>query len=183
MGIELTIWALLGIAVFLILGFFSAETDSAILATGTFLIGILLLEFAFGVGILSAMVTSPFVAVGVVFAHIIIGALYVVVWRWPEYIREHSDSINSAYESWAAKRNSNQSNSFDDFLESSSYKFNAWQNKERLGVWVGLWIFSLTWELSRKPAIWMWDTLYSSLGNTLQHVGKRAARRAYAKKG
>jgi hypothetical protein len=85
------------------------------------------------------------------------------------------------YTGWAGDRYNTQDNSFDAFLNSHAYKFNASAHKERLGTWVGMWPFSMTWELARKPAIWVWNTSYKSLGELFQRISHRTARKLHDK--
>ena len=51
--------------------------------------------------------------------------------------------------------------------------FTASSNKASLANWVLAWPLSLTWELSRKPAIWVWETAYEVLGNLFTRIGRR----------
>lgn len=72
-----------------------------------------------------------------------------------------------------------EDNSFDAFLDSDAYKYNAGQHKERLGTWVTMWVFSLFWELLRKPARWLWNTAYTSFARMFQNIGRNTARKLH----
>jgi len=179
--LEFGLLALVGLALFVVAGIFSAEMDSALMATATFVIGIITLEWGFQIGIWAMIVSNPLWAVGLVILYVASGAAYTAIWRWPEYIRKNKTEIMDRYHRWARGLDSNEDNSFDAFLDSDEYRFNAWNHKERLGTWVGMWPFSLFWELLRKPAIWVWNTAYASLGNAFQTIGRRTARKLYEK--
>lgn len=180
MGIfEFGLLALGGLALFVVAGIVSAEMDSALMATATFLIGLITLNYGFGISVFAVMAANPLWILGAIVLYVGIGALYTAVWRWPEYIRKNKAAIMKEYARWARDRRDDQDNSFDAFLDSDSYDYNASQHKERLGTWVGMWPFSLFWELLRKPAIWVWKTSYRSLGELFQRIGRSTARKMH----
>lgn len=182
MGIlEFGLMALGGLFLFVIAGIVSAEMDSAIMASATFVIGLLTLNYGFGISVLAVIATNPLWLIGAIVLYVALGSLYTAVWRWPEYIRKHRDSVMKEYTRWAKNLNETEDNSFDAFLDSDSYEYNASQHKERLGTWVGMWPFSLFWELLRKPAIWVWKTAYASLGELFQKIGRNTARKMHNK--
>jgi len=173
---------IIAVILFLIAGFISAEVDSAFASAFTFIGGFALLEFVLKISVFSVIAANPLWAVGMLVFYVGIGAAYTGIWRWPEFIRKNQEKIMSAYQQWSMQRGSNQDNSFDAFLESSAYDFNASDHKERLGTWVGLWPFSLTWEVSRKPAIWVWNNAYKSLGRVFQRISHNTARKIHDNK-
>lgn len=178
---EFGIWAILGIIVFVIAGILSAELDSASLSAGTFVIGLIVLEWGLGIGVWALFVSNPLWIIGSIVLYVALGAAYTAFWRWPEYICEHDSELMDKFARWAHNLASNEDKSFEAFMDSDEYNYNAWQHKERLGTWVGMWPFSLSWELARKPAIWVWNTAYNSLGSTFQSAGRRAARKIHDK--
>lgn len=138
MGIlEFGLMALGGLVLFVIAGIIAAEMDSAIASVVTFVIGILTLNYGFGISILSVFAANPLWIVGAIILYVGVGALYTALWRWPEYIRKNRDRIMSRYNEWARNRKETQDNSFDAFLDSDKYEYNASDHKERLGTWVG----------------------------------------------
>lgn len=178
---ELTIWAVAGLMFFVVGGVIAAEMDSAFAAVATFVIGLVTLKYGFGIPIFASFAANPFLIIAAIMSYIAAGALFTGVWRWPEFIRENDESILKDYTEWSKDVDDSKDNSFEAFLDSPSYMYNAWQHKERLGTWVGMWPFSLGWELARKPAIWIWNTSYHSLGDVFQRIGKRAARKIHNK--
>mgnify|MGYP000025694606 CR=1 FL=1 len=180
MGIlEFGVLALIGLLVFISAGILSAEMDSALMSVATFIIGLLVLQFGFGVSVWAAFVANPLVAIGAVILYVAIGAAYTAVWKWPDFIRKNKDKIMRQYNDWARHQNDNEDNSFEAFLDSSYYEFDASDHKERLGTWTGMWPFSFIWDMSRRPAIWLWGKLYKSLGDLFQNIGKRTARKLH----
>lgn len=178
---EFGLLAFAGLLLFIVAGVFSAEMDSALMATATFVIGIITLEWGFGVGVWALVVSNPIWAVVLVLGYVILGAVYTLLWRWPEYIREHKDEIMDRYNRWARNQGSNEDSSYQGFLETDEYRFNAWQHKERLMTWIGMWPFSFFWEMLRKPAIWVGKTVYNSFGNAFQSIGRRTAMKIHDK--
>jgi hypothetical protein len=181
MGIlEFGLMALVGVAVFVAAGILSAEMDSALLSVATFVIGLLTLQFGFEIAVWSAFVANPLLAVGAVIIYVALGAVYTAVWKWPDYIRKNKERIMSSYNDWARKKNQNNAdNSFEAFLDSDSYEYSASDHKERLATWTGMWPFSFVWDVSRRPAIWLWEVVYTSLGEAFQRISKRTARKIH----
>lgn len=177
----LEILAFAGLAIFIVAGVFAAETDSALMSVATFVIGLITLEYGFGIGVWAMLTGNWLWAIGFVVLYIALGAAYTALWRWPEYIRNHKESILSKYTSWTRELKDTENNSFDAFMDSDAYRFKASLNKERLGTWSGMWPFSLGWELSRKPAIWLWNNVYASLGELFEKIGRNTARKLHDK--
>lgn len=171
--------AILGLTVFVIAGIVSAEMDSAFAALVTLVIGGVAVEYGMGISLWGVLTTNPLLIFIALVLYVAGGGLYTVIWRWPEYIRKHKDEIMSEYTRWAGNQKSGANNSFDAFLDSNEYDFNASSHAERLTTWIILWPFSMSWELARKPAFWLGKTVYYSLGNTLQNVGRRTARKIH----
>ncbi|SRR6056297_298992 len=179
MGIlEFGLLALAGLGVFVAAGIIAAEMDSALMSVATFVIGLITLSWGFGVPIWATFTANPLMIVGAIIIYIAVGAAYTAVWKWPDFIRKNREIILREYNDWAHK-NQNGDNSFEAYLESSNYEYNAYQHKERLGTWVGMWPFSFVWDVSRRPAIWLWNVTYTSLGEAFQNIGKRTARKIH----
>jgi len=176
---ELGTWALLGIAAFVIAGVISAKIDSALAAALAFLIAIVTIEWALGISVLAIVYTNTLWFFVILVLYIAAGVIYTVFWRWPKYIRDRKDIIMKDYARWAALLARNENNSFDAFLDSDDYKFNAWQHKERLVSWVSMWPFSLGCELSHKPLSWIWNIAHGRIGNIFQRTSRRTARKLH----
>lgn len=182
MGIlEFGLLAIVGLIVFVAAGILSAELDSALLSVATFVIGLITLQFGFDIAVWSAFVANPILAVGAVIVYVALGSLYTAVWKWPDFIRRRKNKIMNTYNDWARKKSDNEDNSFEAFLDSSYYEYNASDHKERLATWTGMWPFSFLWDVSRRPAIWLWNVVYSKLGEIFQNIGKRTARKIHEK--
>jgi hypothetical protein len=173
---------ILGVLAFVAAGIFSAEMDNAFMAFATFVIGLLTLQYGFGIAVWASIVANPLLLVGLFVINIMAGGVYTAVWRWPEYIRNNKKDIMSSYDDWVKDRKANESNSFDDYLTSAYYDYNANGHKERLVTWVFMWMFSLVWELSRKPTVWLWKTVYAGFGNMFQKIGRNTARKLHDNK-
>lgn len=179
--LELGIWALVGMSLFVVAGIMAAELDSAFISVATFVFGLLTVQYGFGLNLWAIFLANPLMIIIAVFLYLIAGALYTAFWRWPEFIRNSKDDIMEKYMMWSHELDTNADNSFDAYLDSQDYSYNVSQHKERLGTWVGLWPFSFAWEISRKPAIWLWNVSYYSLGSMLQKIGRNTARKLHDK--
>jgi hypothetical protein len=177
----LTLWAILGIIVVLVGGFVAAKMESAWVATFTVISGVLVADLAIGYPVLAMMGANPLLAIGIILGYAVVGFVYTGLWRWPEFIRENKSYLRRDYKQWAMKVADDTDNSFDAFLESDANKYKARNNKQRLGTYVGMWPFSLTGELLRKPAIWLWNTLYAGFGEIFDRIGKAVARKILSK--
>lgn len=170
-------WFAIFALIILAAGIFSAEFDSFFGGTVTLSIGLLGADLIFGYPIFSALVANPLIAIVIVGLYVMIGSAYTGIWRWPEYLRGKSENIEHDF---AQYRMDNKGGSFDDFLESNRYNgYRASSNKERLSAWVLMWPFSLFWELARKPAKWAFNTVYATLGNMFENVGKNTAKKMH----
>ena len=178
---EFGLIAVVGIILLFVAGILTDVMDSGFLAVATFVIAILTLQYGFGIGVWSLVTGNWLLAVAFVLGYVLFAAAYVGLWRFPEYIRDNKDKIMDSYMKWSRNRKDTQDNSFDAFMDSDDYRFKVSMHKERLGAWAACWPFSLTWELSRKPAIWLWNTLYSSFGEVLEKIGRSTARKLHDK--
>ena len=176
---EFGILALVGVVLFIAVGIFSSEIDSALGAGITFVIGLATLQFGFGVSITSILSANPLFIILFIAGYVAIGALFVYVWRFPEFIREHADEINHDFSSWSRKQPEGTDASFVNFLDSSAYNYRASDNKSAIAIWMGMWPFSATWEISRKPAIWIWTKTYNMCGAMFEKAGRQAAMKLY----
>lgn len=148
----------------------AAESDSWVYTTTVFISTFAALDFVFGVPIWATILSNPLTIIMFTFIYVAVGAAYTAIWRWPVALRDKSEQIQDSYESYL--KNHKEHNK-KDFIDSNAYsKYTASYNKSSLANWVLAWPFSLAWELARKPAIWLWNNIYHSLGNLFEHIGK-----------
>lgn len=144
------------------------------------IIGIFGTDYLFDVPILSAIYNNPIIFILLAIAYILTGFAYAAIWKWPDYLRNKSDEIEKNYRSYEIK---NTGTSFDEYMNSYEFsKYTASDNKERIANWVMMWPFSFFWEVTRKPAIWLFNTVYTSIGTTLEEVGKNVVKKNHEKK-
>jgi hypothetical protein len=170
---------IIGLVAFVIGGVFAAEMESGAMSIGMIIIGLFTLQYGFGIAVLAMLSSNLLLVIAGIALYGIIGGAYTAIWRWPEYIRNNKTDILTSYDKWVSRIDPADANSFDDYLNSTEYRYNAWQHKERLGTWMGMWVFSMAWELLRKPAIWFWNIMYASFGNLFQRLGKNTARKLH----
>lgn len=165
-------WFLAFIGLFVVTGIAASELDSFALGTATFVVGLLGMQIFFDMPVWATISGNPLSLILFIAIFIVLGAAYTAVWRWPEFLRDHSSDITSDYRHFNAKHKG----SFDEFLQSDSYRFTASKHKDRLATWVITWPFSLVWELSRKPIKYTYRLVYTTLGDTFERIGTRVAR-------
>ena len=155
--------------------------------TGT-LLGLIILAFfgslglwwLFDVNILSAVYHNPALLIGIVIGYLLIGAAYVVLWRWPDWLRKEMNNIQCAFESFCKMNKIDKTEqSFERFARSSDYthRYAPSSNAETITVWIMLWPFALFWELLHRPVTWVWNTSYELVGNSLERIGLATVRR------
>lgn len=177
------VWFALFLIIFVACGTFTASVGNMFWSLIVIAAGAGILEFLVGISILSILITNPLLVIAALAIYIGIGAAYTGLWRWPSHLSKHSGVIKSAFNQW---RNSHEiqlagktkEETFELFLDSDRY--NSWHprsNKERLSTWVVMWPFAMGWELSHKPLIWVFETVYYTLGDMFVAIGKQTARK------
>lgn len=173
------IWAVLAIVALLGAGIFSVESDSSMFGAATIIIAALVAVYGFNIPLWTIIMSNPLILVGAILGYAVIGALYTTWYRWPAFIKRNKAKIKSGYTQWAMNLRSTDDNSQDAYLDSTSYKYNAWNHKERLGTWITLWPFAMLWTLIHVPTIWFGKfgkLMYRTLGDTLQKISRKTAK-------
>lgn len=168
------LWLLLFFAGAGILAVAAAEIGSLLA------VGILALSFAatlkylFGISLVAIVVANPLMIVPILAGYILVGAAYTGFWRWPDYLRSKADSIQDMFESFCTRNKiARDEDAFNRMVQTNDYKskFGPTRHKEMLSVWILMWPFALAWELSHRPIVWLWDTVYNGLGRALSSIG------------
>ena len=169
-------WFLAFIGLIIVTGIVASELDNFSLGTGTFIVALIGAQVLFDMPVWSVISGNPLSLVIFLIAFTAVGAIYTALWRWPEFLRDNSNSILSDYE---YSQKSKKAITFDEYLHTDYYKFKASKHKDRLATWVITWPFSLVWELARKPIKYVYNLVYDTLGTTFEHIGTRVARRIH----
>ena len=177
------VWFALFIIIFAACGTFTASVGNMFWSLVVLAAGAGILEFLIGISVLSILIANPLLVVAVLAIYIGIGAAYTGLWRWPSHLRKHSSVIKSTFENWRSSHEKqlagkSKEEAFEIFLDSAHYS--SWhpsRNKERLSTWVLMWPFAMGWELSHKPLIWIFETIYYTLGDMFVAIGKNTARK------
>ena len=184
------VWFAIFVLGFLFMGIFSSEMDNIFLGMLTLAAGIVGLDLLFGYPMWEAIVANPLVILLYVAIYIIVGSIYVALWKWPEWLRERKSAILSAYNKYLKESNRKTGQKYEDaILEDTdeiydnflndNYYYRDWMasnNKLKLSNWTMLWPFDLFWELIRKPIRWLSKNIYKALGKTYEKIGQRTAR-------
>ncbi len=177
------VWLALFFIIFIACGTFTATVGNIFWSFVVLAAGAGILQFLVGISILSIFIANPLLVIAVLAIYIGIGAAYTGLWRWPAYLRKMSGYIQEMFDRWKhshAKQLEGKSKeaAFEEFLDSSHYaEFHPSRNKERLSTWVLMWPFAMGWELSHKPLIWVFETVYYTLGDMFVAIGKQTARK------
>ena len=177
------VWLALFIILFVACGTFTATVGSMFWSLVVIAAGAGILQFLVGISIFSILLANPLLIIAVLAIYIGIGAAYTGLWRWPAHLRKQSAVIKNTFETWKMVREKQiagktKEEAFEMFLDSGDYA--SWHpsyNKERLSTWVLMWPFAMGWELSHKPLIWIFETVYYTLGDMFVAIGKNTARK------
>jgi len=167
-------WFIVFAVIFIAAGILASEIENFAIGTGTFIIGLVILQWMFNIPIWQSIVDNPLSIILYLTLYTIAGAVYTLLWRWPEFIRENATYISDEYKSYK-KHHPEGTNS--DFLGSSYYKFKAGRHTHRFATWILTWPFSLTWELARKPTKYFYNAIYALLGDAFDRVGRSVTNR------
>ena len=177
------VWFALFIIVFAVCGTFTASVGSMFWSLVVLAAGAGILEFLVGISVLSILIANPLLVIAALAIYIGIGAAYTGLWRWPSHLRKQSGLIKSVFENWRTDNqkkltDKTKEEAFELFLDSDRYgSWHPSRNKERLSTWVLMWPFAMGWELSHKPLIWIFETVYYTLGDMFVAIGKNTARK------
>lgn len=171
-------WFLAFMGFIFIVGVISSEIDNFSLGTGTFVVALIGAQVFFDIPVWSTIYHNPISLVLFLAVFIAIGAIYTALWRWPEFLRDNAKQINADYK-YCSESNKTSSVTFDEYLNSTYYKFTASKHKDRLATWIITWPFSLVWELARKPIKYTYTLVYDSLGTAFERIGAHVARRIH----
>jgi hypothetical protein len=177
------VWFALFVIIFAACGTFTASVGNMFWSLVVLAAGAGILEFLVGISVLSILIANPLLVIAVLAIYIGIGAAYTGLWRWPAYLRKHTNIIQIVFNRWRDDHpkqlaGKTKEEAFEAFLDSAHYaEFHPSRNKERLSTWVVMWPFAMGWELSHKPLIWIFETIYYTLGDMFVAIGKNTARR------
>lgn len=148
---------------------------------GTIIISfIVLINFFFDISILEIVMNNPQLVIPIMAGYILLGIGYAGIWKWPKYIYSCGKDIQQYFVNFCTTNKLKRDDkAFDEFLASSYYldKFGVGANKEILAVWIMLWPFTLIWELSHKPFIWVWGITYRAIANNFSKIGTKTAKK------
>jgi len=172
MDILLIIFLLVALAI----GILAAESDNFVFTTAVIISTFAGLDLFFGWPIWASILANPFTILLFAFGYLIVGSAYTAIWRWPEFLRDNKDKIRNDFAKYIKEH---VGATEEQYMNSANYTYNysASSNKTSLANWVLAWPLSLTWELARKPAIWLWDNVYELLGTTFDRIGKSVSRK------
>jgi hypothetical protein len=173
-------WFLVFACFFVAAGIVASEIENFAVGTATFIIGLVSLQWLFSVPIWEYIVDNPVNLILYLALYTIAGATYTLLWRWPEFIREHAGRIQSDYDAFLAKHPTLYDPK-SEFYSSSYNKYNARNHTNRFATWILTWPFSLFWELARKPVKYLYKAVYALLGDAFDRMGRSVTNRILKK--
>jgi len=162
-------WLISFLIIFIICGVVSSESENFLAGTVTFIVGLSTLQWLFNIPVLESIVANPIIVLLYLAIYTILGSVYTLLWRWPEFLRDKSESIKEDY---ARYIKTNATHTKEQYFASRYYSFSAGIYYNSIATWVLTWPFSLAWELSRKPVRYMYKLAYNILGDMFERVGR-----------
>jgi hypothetical protein len=168
-----TVLLLLFLAAMAGVGIWVSYEESIFWAAVTWIVGIGVLHYAFGISILS--VVGVLGALGILLAYVFAGGLYTAFILWPRWLRSKEDDIVRHYKLWESRNPDGAMN----FYDSSEFllPYSASQNKQRLATWTMMWLFNAIWDITHRPIIWVYEKAYHSFGRLFDRLGKQTVSR------
>lgn len=163
------------------IGIVATEVGSSLLGTVTFVLGLLGLEYIFGIPVSDTVVDNPVVLVGLFLVYIIAGSIYTLLWRWPEFLREHQEDILDAYNR-ARKHSKIELFTSENYIATYDYKYSAKRHVDHIIAWIVTWPFSLVWELARKPVKFISTQAYQLTSTAFEKIGQSTVKSIIEKK-
>ena len=159
----------------------SYEYDNFFIASLLTLGGLTGLQFIFGIPVLSFLFYNPWFLLTGLLAYLLIGSLYAIYWKMPDFVNRNSEKIKAQYKHWKRHETGGKKYSYDsdesyaEFLQSSHYRFSMKNNKSTIFGWVFFWPFGVIWELMHKPVKWIWNSVYLLISDLLQDINIKTA--------
>lgn len=173
-------WLAFFLLAFVVVGVIAVELDSFFVGVATLVVGFAGLQWMFDLPIWQTVAANPLMLIVYVAVYVAVGSLLTAMWNWPNYIKEHAESIKYGFKDYAiSQKRGGHEVTFDQYLESPSYAYKAFKNKDRLAAWVLMWPFGLLWDLINRPARWIWNVVYYGLGDVFETISKNTARKVY----
>lgn len=163
----------LGIVLFGLLVFF-AETEQLLSSVIAIVVAAVGLQWLTDISVFTWMAENPVSLIALIVGYVVVGIGFTLFWDWPKYckananpseLKEYLDTYPESDE--------------DEFFNSSYVNSLHPQNHiSRLGNMVFHWPFSLFWTLLHDPITWLYNFLYSLLGDVFLGIAKKATQAA-----
>lgn len=185
-------WFVAFMILFLVSGIVSTQYDNFFWGTLTLVTGLAIMQWVFGVPVWATLYANPLIMLVIASIYLFIGAVYAGFWKFRNYVISSEGKIKSEFSAWVKNSPScnskedferlvNSDSMFDDYLDSPFYCMAPSKHINKLANWTLMWPFAVIWELSHKPAIWLWNTIYSQLGTLFFEISKSTARQMRSK--
>lgn len=163
-------WFFLFVCFIIVVGGLSSENDSLIGAVATF-IALIAGFILFGIPVFSTAVEYIAFTVLLLVAYIVIGLVYAIYFKFPDFLKSKSENIKTTWNNWKQKY---PDGTREEFLKSGDYMvYTPYHNNSSITVWTALWPWGLAWDLIHKPVKFIYNSVYDIAGKMLDGVTKR----------
>jgi hypothetical protein len=176
--IILEFWFILFLILFIAIGIFASELESFAVGAVVYLASLTILQWIFEVPVWQSILANPLAVILYLVLFVTAGAVFTLIWMWPEFIRESASKLNHRYVDFIKRY---PTGTKEEFLDSEYYPFNVYEYKQTIATWILTWPFALTWELLRKPTKYTYTLLYNALSTSFETIGRRTATKALKK--
>lgn len=129
------------------------------------------------------VLANPILILGFVAAYFVIGALYVLFWRYQAYLEDHSDGIKTCFKNWKRTNQIEKSGIPEheikqSFIESDYYAqaYGPGKKKSLITTWILWWPLSLTYHISYRPVKYICEKIYEYIAKWLTSIFKRSSK-------
>ena len=139
--------------------------------------------YGFATALYVAILANPAIVVALVAGYFVVGALYVLGWRYKSYLEDNTDNIRAFFVTWKTK-NERELNSLPEdeikrrFIESDdyAYKYGPGRKKGLITTWILWWPLSLTCHISYRPVKYICEKIYDYISKWLVSIFKRSSK-------
>ena len=108
--LALGVWGWILVAAVMAVGILISETG-AFYGGGLLLLGSLVyMKYVLGVAILAFVMANWLGILGVLVLYVGLGGLYTALWKWPDFLRSHSQDIKESFERAKSNREAHHKN-------------------------------------------------------------------------
>jgi hypothetical protein len=177
-------WFFCFVILVLVVGIVSAEIDSIFGGVLTIVLFALGSQLLFGIPVLQTVLADPLLILLVLLLYTMVGIAYAVGFRYPRWLKDRATSIIMEYDRYVAfAKHQGLSTDKEAFRQSNYYsEYRPGHNTDVITAWIVLWPWAVFWDLCHRPFRWVYNNLYTVVGDMLNKIGAEVTDKIIDKK-